>query len=517
MHFNLRFFLGSLIAASVAGPLVGASRAQAHEPAVGLSLFFRDGAMAPLELVGSHRRFLQEVDIMASVTTPNDEGIGPVTQTGDMAQLDWRGLQEVETDWRPAGDGTWTRQRFFRGARWMERPGLMWVAPVDARGRLTGAPLSLLTGSDNRRGPSDDAFVRRFTARQITKGCAAIDDCSTATEYRAEAFASVRGAVDPEREARRIPARTTRLVLIWTADIPRQRSVHVSHVRARDAAFAYGFEPRLEALTAPANGQFYLPGDAITFRLGFFDGEGNSMNVQGSLPTYAEFIQGQVASGLRYFDALIEPTLYYALKHREGNMNVSLLGPTDALKVASQTVGIEQFFLPQATVATVPADGYSAVAAVIPAFPTILGGATDPSLWQLPVSDEVTLTVPADARSGTYVVALKARRDYAGEALNRSATLEIQVGTATPSGPAPNAAGPCNTCHMGRTALSVINHGLGDRRTCYSCHAPLSFEPDNALDYRVHYLHARSDRFGSQIANCAQCHPTPPQGPAAGL
>ena len=51
----------------------------------------------------------------------------------------------------------------------------------------------------------------------------------------------------------------------------------------------------------------------------------------------------------------------------------------------------------------------------------------------------------------------------------------------------------------------------------FSCQASLFFEPDAALDIRVHEVHDRSDRFPGNVRNCALCHLTPPDGPARGL
>ncbi len=116
------------------------------------------------------------------------------------------------------------------------------------------------------------------------------------------------------------------------------------------------------------------------------------------------------------------------------------------------------------------------------------------------------------------MAALKARREWGGEALNRAVTLEIQVGTATPT-PFVAKTGPCNTCHTGPSSLPNRLHGLGDRRACFACHSPLAFEPDAAIDIRVHMVHDRSDRFAAmgKITHCALCHLTPPTGLARGL
>src|SRR6266511_2342763 len=92
-------------------------------------------------------------------------------------------------------------------------------------------------------------------------------------------------------------------------------------------------------------------------------------------------------------------------------------------------------------------------------------------------SNIVPITIPEDSLPGTYVAALKAGREWGGEALKRAVTIEIQGGNARPT-----------------TFVA-------------------------AIDIRVHEVHDRSDRFNSlsNINDCAKCHLTPPNGPARGL
>jgi hypothetical protein len=268
-------------------------------------------------------------------------------------------------------------------------------------------------------------------------------------------------------------------------------------------------------VSPPANGQFFVPGDTVSFKLVFKDGQGNRLTPEGSLPTYAEFLAGS-GPGIHFLDLGLSPTLYYALKHREGNMLFALSGPTNKVDNPFTTIDFADFFGPQVTVASVSEDGWTGVAEVIPPLPEIIGGFQDPSLWELENSDVRALTIPADAEPGTYVAAIKVRREWGGEALNRGATLAIQVGSPHPTTFQPKT-GNCTSCHAGRSSLSVINHGLGDRRACFGCHAALPFEPDNALDVRVHFVHSRSERFPGNVNNCSICHLTPPNGPPRGF
>lgn len=483
---------------------------------VGLSLLFQNGAMAPLTLVGDAPRYLQEIDLVATVPTQGDQGIQPLIDDGELASLDWTGVEMVEEDWRPAGDGTFIRQRFYRKARWMEQPGVFLVTPTDDEGRAVGAPLRAHAGREDRFSAADDAFVRRFVARQSAFGCPAEGDC-TGAAFVAEGLVQLRAALDAGQRARAIPAEATRLSLRWSEQPAVERAVAITHAAPEDLPYGYGFQPSLETIDPPANGSHYVPGETVNFRVTLRDGAGRRLHPAGTLPTYGQFLRGEVPSGLRYYNGFaLFPTLFYALKHREGLMAVALLGPLDELKTPLTTVALAEFGGGQAAFATPAVDGFTSLFANIPPNPIVFGG--NPADDDTPVSDVVAITIPADALPGTYVATLKARREWGGEALNRAVTREIQVGTAAPT-PFVAKTGGCNTCHTGAASLPSLLHGLADRRACYSCHSALAFEPDAAIDIRVHTVHDRSERFASlaSITNCGLCHLTPPTGPARGI
>ncbi len=502
--------LVALIVCGMAGTVMAA------DP-VGLSLIFRNGSMQPIQLVGSVPRYLSEVDILVnSAASPLDLGIQPLTQSGEASTWDWSGVQMVEEDWRAPGDGTWTRQRFYRGARWMKRSSIFTLIPQNNAGIIVGIPLVAVAGSDDQWiQPVDDGFVRRFVARQIATGCPAKNNCAGA-QYVAQALVQLRINQHPDRFDQAIPENATKLSLVWTEDVLHPRSVNVTHAPASQFPFGYGLQVQLAAANAPANGQFYVPGEPVTVRMTFRDGAGARLHPVGSLPTYGQFVRGEVSSGLRYFDPSLSPTLYYALKHRESNTSINLLGPTNKLKTPKGIVSLFQFFDPQIVFASVPLDGYSAVANTVPAAGIIFGGLSNPAIWDTPVPDTTTFTIPSDALPGTYVSGMKIRREFGGEALNVSGNMQIQVGTATATAFSPGT-GPCTSCHTNTSAIGKVLHGQSDRRTCYGCHAALDFEPDNALDIRVHTVHDRSNRFPGSMQNCSLCHVTAPTGAARGL
>lgn len=488
---------------------------------VGLSLWWEDGQVRyedgtprTVTLYGNAERYLAELDLTSSIVTATDEGITPLITQGETASLDWSGVELVDEDWRPEFTGGFTRSRFYRNAAWMERPSVFLLVPHGVRGQVVGAPLVAVAGSDDHPRSADDGFVRRFLARQVTTGCQAIGDCSNATSFQAQALVQLRDALHPERRAQPISARTTELRLYWSEDLLHPRTVPVERRSLQETNYRYGFSVEVAVTNPPANGQYYLPGEALDIQTTFRDGAGNRLHPQGSLPTYGEFLEHSVDSGLRYYDGLRQLlTAYYALKHREGLTIVTLGGPTHRLGLSGHQVGFfDLFFTPQTITATRESDGYTGLFQLNPP----IQNQAFPELWSAPVSDTVTFTLPEDAEAGTYVIATKGRRDFGGEALNRGASVTIQVGQGAPTDFVPKT-GNCNRCHQDERALDQVLHGLGDRRSCYSCHPSMAFEPDHALDYRIHLIHSRSDRVEADVNDCGLCHLVPPNGPPRGF
>jgi len=423
-------------------------------------------------------------------------------------------VQQVEEIWVPAFDQTFTRERYFRGARWMDLPSTFTLSAVNEQGALLGEPWVVQAGRDDRRRRGDAAFVRRFVARQSAFGCASVGDCTGSTRFVAEALVQLRDALDPQAGARSVPEATRELHLRWNRLPQQDYVVAVDREPPSGSDFGYGFHVEIEQASTPANGVFYAPGEALSFRMVFRDGGGQRLSPPGELPSYADYVAGEVNSGLRYLDQSIQTRLYYAIKQRESNLLFVLSGPTNLLRTPQTVVDPSLFFLPQVPFATYAVDGFSAVAQTVPPVPVVFGG---PPAWAAPVSDVVTFTVPGDAQAGTYVAAVKARRDFAGEALNRGATLEFQVGQAEHTQFVSQT--QCGSCHdeQDRSDFGTLLHGIGDRQACFGCHSSLAIEFDNALDIRVHTIHDRSNRFDADIHDCALCHTTPPTGPQRGV
>src|SRR6187431_1038111 len=106
----------------------------------GLSLLFSNGVAPTQLIIGNTQRFVQEIDLVESVPSATDQGIEPLLTNSRTAALNWSGVQQVEEVWVPAFDGTFTRERYFRGARWMEQPSTFRLRALDQNGDPLGAP-----------------------------------------------------------------------------------------------------------------------------------------------------------------------------------------------------------------------------------------------------------------------------------------------------------------------------------------------------------------------------------------
>ena len=475
---------------------------------VGLSLLFNNGESKGLTFYGNPARFINEIDLVfTSPAQSNDQGVDPLRKLAQTSRLDWAGMKIVDEDWRATGN-TFKRQRFYRNANWMNAASEFTLHATNAQGQRIGMPLKIAAGRDDQAG-TGDMFVRRFVARQIAEGCKARGNCQGA-QFVSQALVQLRINKNAGANPVVFPLDTGGLELEWTGNPGTVLKAGVRHAPA--IARGYGFQVQLD-VPKPANGHYFMPGEKVPFRVAFRDGTGRDLFPGHKLPTYGQFARDNNPMGLGYYSNRIDSTVYYALKHREANILVSMAGPIEKLRVAKSLLNGDRLLDPEAIIATADSDGYSGVFTGLPNFSISLGPA---SKQEEVFNDSVTLTVPEDALPGTYVAAVKARRLFGGEALNRAAVVTLQVGSETPT-VYKSSTGNCESCHQGSTSFANVLHGVADRRACFGCHMGLSFEPDNALDVRVHAIHSRSRRFGADVQNCSVCHLSQPAGPARGL
>jgi hypothetical protein len=558
---------GLLLAAQ--GPFDPHPTAGTDSPVVPIDLFVGDGHADTLRLVPGVVYRIDQIDLTATDRRPEDDGLHALMTRSAFAPLDWRGLSITFSDTARGLDGRPFLREIYRDALWMTGDHRFTVTPLDGDGDSTGAAILLKTGGDQRAIPVDDFPIRRpVVIRDHRDGLYQSEalfqlrNASSTVPAAHETFqmtADTR-SLDLVWEAPAAPL---------SGETTARLRYRVPVVPAADPPFAYGFRFELEFVNPPPNG-VYAPGEEVALAVTFRDGQGNRLHPPGSLPTYNEFRRG-LASGLRYYD-FYPSVLYFKDKNKEGVLLIAFAGPEERVRQSYSEVPPEEFGRPQQVVAETERDGYACIWQLLPPANVLLGGLVDSTLWDTPVSDQIRFRVPIDALPGTYRIVGKARRAYLGESslVTSAVTLEV-AGAAAREGPAdrdPAAAiaqprdqaaataqplkhhgpfavcpapadewpagewpatdpakdkdnvlvargageswvGKCKDCHADGFRLEALLHGNGETATCAACHAPMFFEPDNMLAYRVHYLHFFSRRYQGGGKTCAACHYRP--------
>ncbi len=490
--------LGSAGAASAAATHPGTALA-----AVGLALEVENGAGVPLKVRAGQTFFINQLDLRVSVPATRDEGVEGLRLAGDFAKLPWKGVKLADEDVLPlpGPDGTFTRRRFYRGARWMTQPSVFTVQPVDAQGRATGRAIK----------SKDDFFIRRLRAIQWTNDCGTATDCTTARNFSEEALVEVRNARTGATTFS-LPPSTRALHVSWSLRPGAPYTIPVEQVE--NPPYAYGFSIDVRAVTPPREDGTYAPGSDVSFQLTLKDGAGKPLHAAGSLPTYNEVRSAPGhAAGIQYYRsfAFIDPSAtYYRRKHRERMLMTQVIGPAQRIQPIRSIVELDAFLGAEdvQTIGTLERDGVYAQFQSFPPANDLFGGAFDPTHagWAAPVSDTWTYKLPANAEPGTYLVTVKGRRVYLGEDVPASRTLEIQVGTPERT-EARLTTGRCEACHTRGGELSKVLHANDNRATCAACHAPLGFELEGPIVVRTHFIHSRG-RFDAPLEKCSSCHLT---------
>lgn len=476
-----------------------------HTP-VGLALDIEDGVAVPLKARKNQTFYINQIDMRAHIETTVDEGVaGLATTANDFQRLDWRGINDVDQSfvYLPNADGTFTRRRFFREARWMNDPSAFVITQVDSRGRLRGVPIVVDTGLLDLRTGIDSFFTRRLRAIQWTNDCASKTDCSTAHSFEEEALVELRYA-NGAQPGFQLDSATTALRVTWTAN---GKTYTVPVEQIANPEWDYGFGISLNVPTPKHPDGTYHAGDTITVQWTLADGSGKRLHPVGSMPTLVDYLTDNDPAGIDYWDQAERTATYYRRKHKEKQMTVAITGPVQDSQPIRDTLDLITAIVTSpdgsVTPATPSAQGFYGAAHSVPSWATMIGLVPADS----PVADSVSFTIPTDAKPGTYKIAMKARRSYLGEELPRATTLAIQVGTTQVTHKTLDT-GNCGSCHQGGGDFSRVSHAFSpaDRDVCSTCHAPLAFEPEGPIAVRVHFVHSRSGRLDASPGQCNLCH-----------
>jgi hypothetical protein len=479
---------------------------------IGIAIDLEDGQGVPLSVRAGQLVYINQIDMRAAIDATTDEGVRGLETQGAFSSVPWQGLTLADQSFEDAqnADGTWTRRRFYREAAWMNAPSGFFIEQLDASGRESGLPLIFDTGSEFYRTPNDTFFVRRMRAIQWVNDCAVgpsptepQGDCTAAASFTEEALVELRYTEGP-LPGMKIGAHTTQLRVHWSFNFNQPYIIPVTQVAKPQ--FDYGFAMDIEPITPAAADGTYAPGQAVSFRFTLLDGSGNRLHPVGSLPSYEDYLDGNDTSGIVYYNFFQESyATYYRRKHHEHHLIVDISGPAQDIQPTRHVTGLTTDVDPvtEDIITALPArDGFYGAGAEIPSFANLLGG---PATWVIPPTDVVTFDLPSDAAPGTYLIAIKGRREYLGQEIPTSKVIQIQVGTPTPTDIALNTGG-CESCHNNGSDLSRVNHGLSDRRTCSPCHAPLTNELEGPIYVRLHFIHSRSERFDQPTTQCNLCH-----------
>ena len=475
---------------------------------IGIALDIEDGVAVPLKIRSRQRFYIQQIDLRAHVDRTVEEAVDGLGETGDFADLDWRGTRLVDESFvtMPNPDGTFTRRRMFRKAHWMDRRSRFVIEQIDAHGERRGEKLIVDTGREYRRTEFDSFFVRRLRAIQWTNDCTSRTDCSHAKSFMEEALVELRYANGPN-PAVALDVATTQLRVIWTANPDHVYTIPVEQVE--NPTWDYGFAIDLTVTTPPGSGGFYTPGQVLDVHFTLRDGAGKPLHPPGVLPTFLDYLTGNDPAGIDYWNVNEKVMTYYRRKHMEKQMVIAINGPVQDSRPIRDTLDFVGEIVTSSdgavTTARPERQGFFGEAAAVPGWRTLLG--IQP--FDSPVADNAQLTLPVNAAPGTYKIVMKARRSYLGQELAASQAIEIQVGT-THRTEAHLDTGPCRSCHAAGSDLTRVSHAISpdQRDTCAACHVPLPFEPEGPLYVRTHFVHSRTDRLSAPLIACNNCHLT---------
>ena len=483
----------------------GAYRSQATAgdgtPPVGLDLDFAEGVHAPLEVIAGETFYVDSLTIRTRVEGQGRDILKRLVKQSDFRRLDWSGLELERYDWIPNPDGTFELERFYHDAGWMGGKQRFTLTVRDARGDPLGDPVVIESFAAWPAHDSEAFATRRFAALTFGHGVPAQSDPPNA-DASAEGWVQLRNGVPGERTFV-IPPDAARLEIVWNQMPTRIFEVPLAPVSVSD--WGYGFDIRVDP-SPPENGVSYEPGETVVFNVTFTDGNGTALHPPGSLPTFGEFMTGQITSGLQYYN-FFPAIVYYRDKNREGVLLASFTGPDHLVSQTHEAVPLASFLFDEVQVAAERGrHGFSW--RLVPPAPIVFG---DPAGWATPVSPALSFELPADALPGTYTFAIKARRVFRGEESLATTIVPVVVGDPPiASGRGEDAlVGKCEDCHTGIFDLSRMLHYNGDVDTCTSCHLPLEFETNNLLPYRIHRIHSLSDRYTEPLDKCTVCHLNP--------
>lgn len=470
---------------------------------------------AKLTLTAGATYFLREFTVMDSLinahTDYNDRRTPAawIRKQSRFKSLDWSGLTVGRDEWRRQGPDSYLRETFYENAAWMlsnddtftlevfDADGNMRVS--ETYGRKEFLAENPVTGRTRVSwgvfGVGRPEFPGDTTMHPVA---------DTPSYFLTGVKVSLANSTNPFKSFRMPDVTGEGYIRVTWSLMPKEPFYFpVTFVKELDkGATCYKLDDKGFATTEsvpcgfgltqqvhinkPPNGKFFMPGETVDFQISLNDGDGHALHPRDLMPSFNDYMSGN-SNGLAYFNE------YMLLTYRDASSSESgfkVVGPLQDLKPVTNINAPPYFTFPKTS---------EPKYFVEPGLLRAVAGYTD-----MQPATRYGVTLPADAKPGTYAILLKGHRYYLGERLNRLDTFFFQVGQEKQTS-YPGNIGNCQVCHNGVSSLNNLHHGLSvdNVEACSTCHM------DESVGYMsdlMHRLHMGSRKYKQSKADCRVCH-----------
>jgi hypothetical protein len=496
----------------------------------------------PMEVLAGTKYFLNHFTLVEYVkdlhTNPANlrEATDWLRSDERLRGLDWSNLSTNADEWLPAlttyAPGYYLHRVVFGGANWMTRKDDNFLVEVLAPDGTVKSTASYARADFLATDPSyahtwvtwehDNIGAPQFPGDLVPRTPPPVpvggfaNPATTTTRARLD----FHGALHPEKQIQ-VPEGLTgdgAIRLTWSQLPDRPFYFPVRYVDRKDVPAncfkaedptqkvpcQFGVNPQV-TFVKPRMGNFYAPGETVQFKLSALDGKGNFIHNPEFFPSWNEHVFNR-ANGLLY----LHPLASNSTLEKDAITNWNVAGPRQLMRPYYELNQSPYYQSPSDVYVAGSRYGNDSGDTLVPpsAIFNFVPGGRDfhPSTY-------VNLTLPEDAKPGTYVVQWKVNRFFLGERVVKMATAEFQVGQAERT-LYPGRIGNCQICHRGPASLenNTLAHGssLDEVEGCTACHKRdlLLGSNEAILTYQLHARHMNSSSFTQSKADCSVCHLT---------
>jgi len=468
--------------------------------------------------------FLNQITLMDVVhdTTPPTsyadfrDAADWIRNTSRFKHLDWSNMVIARSEWRPGLDNdNWTRETFFN-AEWMHtQEDFFDLEVVDKDGQVRASARYRhkdFLGESPYAGHTRVSWEAEFVQPPRFPGDEDVHFSSSGQPlFHRQVKVEWVGSTNPFNGFK-IPQGVKGqgfIRLTWSLLAKEPFYFPVTFVQPEEkgeacysddgtdkkVACGFGLQPDIK-LSTPKNGKgYYEPGETFSLYLAAKDGDGHLLHPKDTFPSFNASLEESGDNGFFY----APPGAYSILQDRDSLSSYKIIGPLQALRYPAE---LNDFANTSPFAAYPPPYGTALV------HTALINQATPfdflPGLSDVPWPTRRPAVFP-DATPGTYVALLRVHRQFLGERTSRMKAVTFQVGQAEPTA-YPGRVGNCQICHRGVLSMENLRHGLEVDHVegCKACHSNPAFN----LAATVHKIHAYSNRYALNKADCTVCHLT---------